>query len=195
MIICMIRVLIYSFFLSGLFLVSSCQHSKSSQSKLISPSIYKAWDARYHYDAGNRMMVPKYDNYQVGLAWGRDEQGRLNYAQYYDGQGEAQDDLLVVHKNKLDQERGRRWDELNRARIESLNERLLNMQAPEENEDVDEAVEDDGMEFLPTPFIPAGLDMNTGDDSIEGDSPFSPIPDSPDMEDGGGLSPFLPLSP
>ena len=192
----MIRVLICSFFLSGLFLVSSCQHPQNSQLKVKSPSIYKAWDARYHYDSANRMMIPKYDNYQVGLAWGRDEQGRMNYAQYYNGQGKPQDDLLVLHKNKLDQERGTTWDELNRARIETLTERLLNMQTePEENEGADDAVEDDGMDFLPTPFIPAGLDMDIGSDSSEVDSPFSPIPDSSDMGDGGEPSPFLPLTP
>ena len=104
--------------------------------------------------------------------------------------------FLFFHKDKLDQERGQRWDELNRARIETLTERLLNMQTePEENEGADDAVEDDGMDFLPTPFIPAGLDMDIGSDSSEVDSPFSPIPDSSDMGDGGEPSPFLPLTP
>ncbi len=192
----MIRELICCLCLSGLLLVSSCKQSKNSAAKLSSPSIYKAWDARYHYDSLNRKMIPKYENYQVGLAWGRDEQGRMNYAQYYDGQGKPIEDLLVIHKNKLDQERGQRWDELNRARIKELNERLLNLQdASDDKEEQQDPVEDDGMDFLPTPFIPAGINMEVEGDSAGEPSPFSPISDAPAMEDGAEPSPFLPLTP
>lgn len=192
----MIRELICCLYLSGLLLVSSCKQSKNSAAKLHSPSIYKAWDARYHYDSLNRKMIPKYENYQVGRAWGRDEQGRMNYAQYYDGQGKPIEDLLVIHKNKLDQERGQRWDELNRARIKELNERLLNLQdASDDKEEQQDPVEDDGMNFLPTPFIPAGIDMEDEGDSAGEPSPFSPISDAPAMEDGAEPSPFLPLTP
>lgn len=192
----MIRELIGCLCLSGLLLVSSCQQSKKSASTLISPSIYKAWDARYHYDSLNRKMIPKYENYQVGLAWGRDEQGRMNYAQYYDGQGKPIEDLLVIHKNKLDQQRGERWDELNRARVKNLTERLLNIQeATDEKEEQQEPVEDDGMDFLPTPFIPAGIDMEVEGDNVGEPSPFSPIPGEPVMDDGTEPSPFLPLTP
>jgi len=192
----MTRELICCLCLSGLLLVSSCKQSKNSAPKLTSPSIYKAWDARYHYDSLNRKMIPKYENYQVGRAWGRDEQGRMNYAQYYDGQGNPIEDLLVIHKNKLDQERGQRWDELNRARIKELNERLLNLQdASDDKEEQQDPVEEDGMDFLPTPFIPAGIDMEVEGDSAGEPSPFSPIPDAPAMEEGAEPSPFLPLTP
>ena len=192
----MIRELIGCLCLSGILLGSSCQQSKKSASTLSSPSIYKAWDARYHYDSLNRKMIPKYENYQVGLAWGRDEQGRMNYAQYYDGQGKPIEDLLVIHKNKLDQQRGERWDELNRARVKELNERLLNLQeATDEKEEQQKPVEDGGMDFLPTPFIPAGIDMEAEGDSVGEPSPFSPIQDAPVMDDGAEPSPFLPLTP
>ena len=52
------------------------------------------------------------------------------------------------------------------------------------------------MDFLPTPFIPAGLDMNMESDS-SGDSPFTPLSIEEDSSTGDGEmaepSPFLPF--
>ena len=87
--------------------------SYETKTYLDTPSIYKAWDARYQYDSSKRQLIPLYDNQQVGRAWGRDPNGRMNYALYYDGKGKPKENLLALHKQKLDQERGRRWDELN----------------------------------------------------------------------------------
>ena len=49
----------------------------------------------------------------------------MNFAKYYDGEGKPREDLLVIHKQKLDLERGRRWDELNQMRIMKIYEQLL----------------------------------------------------------------------
>ncbi len=189
----MFRALLFSLSTCGLLAFSSCNQSKKNRAQLQSPSIYKAWDARYQYDSENRQLIPLYKNHQVGRAWGRDQEGRMNYSQYYDGQGKPREDLLVIHKQKLDQERGRRWDELNQMRIKKINEQLLGNQ--EEVKEVEEEVSSDvgGMDFLPTPFIPTGLDMNM--ESGEGESsPFTPMPLEAESE-STGPSPFLPLTP
>ncbi len=189
----MIRVLLFSLSMSSFLALSSCNQSKKNHALLKSPSIYKAWDARYHYDSDNRQLIPLYNNHQVGRAWGRDQKGRMNYAQYYDGHGKPREDLLVIHKQKLDQERGRRWDELNQMRIKKINEQLLGNE--DQVKEAEEAVssDEDGMDFLPTPFIPTGLDMNM--ESGEGESsPFTPMPLDAEAE-SPGPSPFLPLTP
>ena len=117
----------------------------------------------------------------------------MNYAQYYDGQGKPREDLLVIHKRKLDQERGRRWDELNQMRIKKINEQLLGNEEEVKEAEEEVSTEEDGMDFLPTPFIPTGLDMNM--EGGEGESsPFTPMPLEAETE-STGPSPFLPLSP
>ena len=192
----MIRKFAYMFAAMGLMTLCGCNHTKQ-KAYLDTPSIYKAWDARYQYDSSKRQLIPLYDNQQVGRAWGRDPNGRMNYALYYDGKGKPKENLLALHKQKLDQERGRRWDELNQERIERISERLLGQAEKEEVVEETEPV-DAGMDFLPTPFIPAGLDMNMESDS-SGDSPFTPLSIEEDSSTGGGEmaepSPFLPLEP
>ena len=186
----------YMFAAMGLMTLCGCNHTKQKP-YLDTPSIYKAWDARYQYDSSKRQLIPLYDNQQVGRAWGRDPNGRMNYALYYDGKGKPKENLLALHKQKLDQERGRRWDELNQERIERISERLMGQAEKEEVIEETEPV-DAGMDFLPTPFIPAGLDMNMESDS-SGDSPFTPLSIEEDSSTGDGEmaepSPFLPLEP
>ena len=189
----MIRVLLFSLSICGLLVLSSCNQSNKNHAQLKSPSIYKAWDARYQYDSDNRQLIPLYNNHQAGRAWGRDQEGRMNYALYYDGQGKPREDLLVIHKQKLDQERGRRWDELNQMRIKKINEQLLGNKEEIKEAEKEVSSDDDGMDFLPTPFIPTGLDMNM--ESGEGESsPFTPMPLEAEIE-STEPSPFLPLTP
>ena len=73
----------------GLMTLCGCNHTKQKP-YLDTPSIYKAWDARYQYDSSKRQLIPLYDNQQVGRAWGRDPNGRMNYALYYDGKGKPE---------------------------------------------------------------------------------------------------------
>ena len=189
----MIRVLLFSLSMSSFLALSSCNQSKKNHAQLKSPSIYKAWDARYQYDSDNRQLIPLYNNHQVGRAWGRDQEGRMNYAKYYDGQGKPREDLLAIHKQKLDQERGRRWDELNQMRIKKINEQLLGNEEEVKEAEEEVSTEEDGMDFLPTPFIPTGLDMNM--EGGEGESsPFTPMSLEAETE-STGPSPFLPLTP
>ena len=189
----MIRAFLFSLSICGLLVLSSCNQSKKNHAQLKSPSIYKAWDARYQYDSDNRQLIPLYNNHQVGRAWGRDQEGRMNYAKYYDGQGKPREDLLAIHKQKMDQERGRRWDELNQMRIKKINEQLLGNE--EEIREAEEEVssDEDGMDFLPTPFIPTGLDINMEGGGGES-SPFTPMPLEAETE-STDPSPFLPLTP
>lgn len=179
-----------------LLIFSGCDQQKKLGRDMRSPSIYKAWDARYQYDASKRKMVPLYQNQTVGRVWGRDAQGRIDYEGYFDGKGRLQEDLLVLHKQKLDQEREQRWNEMNQLRIEKINSRLLGETKEEEKEDIEEPVEDDGMDFLPTPFIPAGLDINMDEAGEADPGPFTPVPDATDTKEGEesqSPSPFLPL--
>ena len=66
----------------------------------------KLGTARYFYDPIERKMIPIYENRRAGKAWGRDQQGRMNFAEFYDGQGNSKEDLLVLHKIELDREEG-----------------------------------------------------------------------------------------
>ncbi len=182
-----------SFFFVMALMISGCSQTQKDKRVLSSPSVYKAWDARYHYDYEKRQMIPIYQDRQVGKAWGRDEKGRINYSGYYDGDGKLQEDLLALHKEKLDFERGRRWDELNLERMKRISDRLMGNLEETEEESEDADAQDDGMDFLPTPFIPAGLEINVEAGSEDGGSPFLPLP----MDSSGDdePSPFLPLTP
>jgi len=189
----MFRVLLFSLSICGLLTLSSCYQNKKNHAQLKSPSIYKAWDARYRYDSDNRQLIPLYNNHQVGRAWGRDQEGRMNFAKYYDGEGKPREDLLVIHKQKLDLERGRRWDELNQMRIMKINEQLLGNEEEVRQAEEEVSSDEDVNDLLPTPFIPTGLDMNM-EGGEGGSSPFTPMLLEEETE-STGPSPFLPLTP
>lgn len=189
----MFRVLLFSLSICGLLALSSCYQNKKNHAQLKSPSIYKAWDARYRYDSDNRQLIPLYNNHQVGRAWGRDQEGRMNFAKYYDGEGKPREDLLVIHKQKLDLERGRRWDELNQMRIMKINEQLLGNEEEVREAEEEVSSDEDVNDLLPTPFIPTGLDMNM-EGGEGGSSPFTPMLLEEETE-STGPSPFLPLTP
>ena len=60
----------------------------------------------------------------------------------------------------------------------------------------DATLEDDGMDF-PTPFIPAGIDMDADEEPSGGSdpSPFLPVMEESSDPAQNDPSPFLPLEP
>ncbi len=186
--------LILNLLICGVFLFSGCNHSRKS-GHVKGPSIYEAWNARYHYDSDNRKMIPYYKEKQAGRAWGRDEAGRMNFAEYYGADGEPKEDLLVIHKRRLDQERSERWDEINRLRMKEITERLNGILTEEENDSLKEELIEEENDFMPAPFIPTGLDMEETDEQGTEFSPFSPVPTDEGDVEMSEPSPFMPLLP
>ena len=186
---------LFSVFVIGAFALSGCNHS-ASNGGVDGPSIYSAWNARYHYDAENRKMIPYYKDKQSGRAWGRDEVGRMNFSEYYGADGKPKEDLLALHKRTLDRKRDERWDELNRLRMKEITDRLNGILLEEENEKKEEQTKPtDESEFMPVPFIPSGLDLEENLEEQEEFSPFSPIPAGQTDTDTTEPSPFMPLLP
>lgn len=185
---------ILSLLTCSMFLFSGCNHSSKS-SHVKSPSIYDAWNARYHYDSDNRKMIPYYKEKQAGRAWGRDAAGRMNFSEYYGADGKPKEDLLVIHKRRLDQERGERWDEINRMRMKEITERLKGNILEEENDNLKEESVAEENDFMPAPFIPTGLDMDDTEDQGVEFSPFSPVPSVEGEAEMDEPSPFMPLLP
>ena len=74
------------------------------------PVIYDAWNARYQYNPLTREMQPFVDDKSIGRAWSRDEFGRLNSMYFFSGVNGRDEDLLQVHKKKLDKKRDKQWE-------------------------------------------------------------------------------------
>ena len=64
-------------------------------------------------------MIPVYGQESIGRAWGRDEEGRLDYIEFISGTAKSED-LLVHHQQKLDRKREINWEMENQARIDRI---------------------------------------------------------------------------
>jgi len=168
-------------------LLGACSSHKEVESASSRPAIYDAWDARYSYEIKNRRMVASYKGREVGHSWSRDPQGRLSESTYLGSTPQNDEDLFVLHQNRLDRMRTKQWESAKDARAETLRE-LLAEQEMEENTPLIEILieEEEEEDFIPAPsFIPTGLDMSMDDD-------FQPIGDEPEGTEDMGL-PFAPL--
>jgi len=171
------------------------------------PKVQQAWNARYQYDLENRRIVSKYENQKIGRSIGRDERGRVDYDRYWVMKPFKGENLLELHKSKLDSQRETRWEEANHNLIEARRIELAQI-ASNKEESADElkneksnlnANEND--DFLPAPFLPQGIDMeldepmnsdlNGGLPEFRADAPVIPNAMTPEVPP----SPFAPLPP
>lgn len=163
------------------------------------PVIYDAWNARYQYNPLTREMQPFVDDKSIGRAWSRDEYGRLNSMYFFSGVNGRDEDLLQVHKKKLDKKRDKQWESERETRISQVKELLTLRESnqtkegpvtPEVTEDAGDLVgemdafipisniettlpgmDDQGM-GLPEPAM--GLEATSSEPS-----PFAPLPALP----------------
>ena len=171
------------------------------------PKVHQAWNARYQYNLENRRMVSKYENQKIGRSIGRDEWGRVDYDRYWVIKPFKGENLLELHKSKLDSQRETRWEEANSNLIEARRIELAQI-ASNENEDEKELEGDnknteETNEFLPTPFLPQGIEMQSGEtmnsdmnDALPAfgeDAQVLPSDSLPEVE--APPSPFAPLPP
>ena len=171
------------------------------------PKVQQAWNARYQYDLENRRIVSKYENQKIGRSIGRDERGRVDYDRYWVMKPFKGENLLELHKSKLDSQRETRWEEANHNLIEARRIELAQIASNKEesagelkNEKSNlNANEND--DFLPAPFLPQGIDMeldepmnsdlNGGLPEFRADAPAIPNAMTPEVPP----SPFAPLPP
>ena len=69
-------------------------------------------------------MQPFVDDKSIGRAWSRDEFGRLNSMYFFSGVNGRDEDLLQVHKKKLDKKRDKQWESERETRISQVKELL-----------------------------------------------------------------------
>ena len=170
-------------------------------------SIYDAWDARYVYDVKARRMIPYYGKVQVGRAWGRDEYGRMNYATFLRSgeSADSREDLLIHHKRELDRRREILWEVENKKRLErirsELESNMTDTKSEVESEEVPSDLDSDEMlDFLPSPFLPVGIDESSMDVGDGRDAPFMPFGDAEGKNENSEekineSNPFAPLNP
>ena len=160
------------------------------------PLIYDAWDARYHYDPITRKMIPLHGKQSIGRAWGRDEEGRLDYIEFISGSDGRSEDLLARHHLKLDRKREIKWEMENQARIERIKASLEFADANATGEANPEPPPDDmENDFIPASFLPQ-QGGEIGSEEAYAFSPFVPMEeDAASPDSSPEPSPFEPLSP
>jgi len=171
------------------------------------PKVHQAWDARYQYDLENRRMISKYDNKKIGRSIGRDEWGRIDHDRYWVMKPFKGEDLLELHKLKLNSERDVQWEEANSNLIEARKTELaqistINGEGGTESKNEDSEIETtESDEFLPAPFLPQGINMEPSEpmntDLNEGIPllPEAGLGASNDLDTQEPPSPFAPLPP
>mgnify|MGYP007047654885 FL=1 len=175
-----ILILVSSFSLG----LAACGNKNQQISTKSRPSIYDAWDARYVYEMETRRMVPFHKGREVGRTWGRDEKGKINYASYLYSRDKGGEDLFVVHSNRLDRLREKKWDNSKKERIDFIKNQLDILKQDENSPLIEVPVEDEAEEFLPPAFLPQGIDINSAEavsseDATEEAPPaflFEPLP-------------------
>ena len=159
--------------------------------------VQQAWNARYQYDLDNRRMVSKYENQKIGRSIGRDEWGRVDYDRYWVMKPFKGENLLELHKSKLDSQRETRWEEANHNLIEARRLELAQIASNEDELKNEESNlnTNENDEFLPAPFLPQGIDMKSGEPMNSDLNGGLPVfgEDAPVIP--GGLIPEVPPSP
>lgn len=195
--------ILHIIFFSFLFFNLGCGSLRENQI----PKVHQAWDARYQYDLENRRMISKYDNKKIGRSIGRDEWGRIDHDRYWVMKPFKGEDLLELHKSKLNSERDVQWEEANSNLIEARKTELAQISTIDgegdgESKNKDSEIETTEIdEFLPAPFLPQGIDMDPSEpintDLNEG---LPPLPEAGlgipnDLDAQEPPSPFAPLPP
>ena len=137
-----------------------------------------------------------YEQESIGRAWGRDEQGRLDYIEFISGAAGKSENLLVHHKQKLDRKREINWEMENQARIDRIKASFEFMDENKSSEmPVEPPPQDFGNDFVPASFLPDQVG-ETGSDEPEAFSPLEPMEeDSATPESSTEPSLFKPLTP
>lgn len=172
-------------FLSVSLIFSSCGYRNNSANHLNErPTIYDAWDARYSYQMESRKMVPLHQGQQVGRTWSRDEAGKINRATYQSSSKESAEDLFVLHAQKLDRQRDKKWENSKEERINFIKSQMEILEEEENAPLIEVPIEDEEEEFFPPAFIPQGIDLESMDTPVEDQDsqdepaafPFAPLP-------------------
>ena len=158
------------------------------------PLIYDAWNARYQYNPITREMQSVVDDRTLGRAWSRDEFGRLNSMYFYSGVNGRDENLLYIHKRKLDKERDQKWESDIESRHKQIDANLLRDSNESKQVESTEIANDEVAEEidafipistidseLPSEFVPNDLSTESNEpvpDMAE-PSPFSPLPPLP----------------
>ena len=109
-------------------------------------------------------MIPVYGQESIGRAWGRDEEGRLDYIEFISGTAGKSENLLVHHQQKLDRKREINWEMENQARIDRIKASLEFMDENKSSETpVEPPPQDFGNDFVPASFLPVQVG-ETGSD-------------------------------
>ena len=161
--------------------------ARSDDSPFARPSIYDAWDARYEYDSGSRKMVPVYNGKVVGKTWSRDAAGQLNSSAYLGRTQDIDEDLFPLHLAKLERKRDKQWEENKQKRMEDVGTMLRILEEDKKEPLVEIMLEVEEEDFIPSAFMPSGIDMAPADASSL--SPFGEEAEASENE----ISPFLPL--
>jgi hypothetical protein len=180
-----------------IFIMFGCGSRRDNQVS----KVQQAWNARYQYDLENRRIVSRYENQKIGRSIGRDKWGRVNYDRYWVMKPFKGENLIELHKSKLDSQRETRWEEANHNLIEARRLELTRIASNEDENEENNINTNENEEFLPAPFLPQGIDveliepmnsdLNGGLPEFRPDAPAIPNAFTPEV----APSPFAPLPP
>ena len=192
-----------SFFLTCLFLCSSCGPAKEGDTA----RIHQSWDARFSYDFEKRRLVSVNKKRMRGRTWGSDEFGRVDYDRYWTGRPILSQNLMDSYNARVDAILENRWETAESERLGTRTEKMENDAMAgakaDEKAKMDGALEQNPDDFAPVPFLPEGIESEPND---KGGAPFLPLPEGlalpepdpnapPEVDPEPAPSPFAPLPP